>query len=569
MAEPNGRAALSRRGFIMGAASAGALSAIGGLLGCAPKEQAPAQAGAQAADGADPAAAGWLGQEPDIPESDIAKTLETEVLVVGGGTSGLFAAASAAENGAKTMVAEKFTGGGVRVGFGAVGSRLQKEAGVELDKQAVIRELLHYSNNNAKASLLQTWADYSGETVDWWQDRCAEKDIPVWFEPGGQEPGENYWYMQTCHSPQFAMTPDGQPAGPDGAQVLTEYCEGLGVEFQYNTAMVKLVKDGDRVSGIIATNADGDYVRINASKGVIVCTGGYGQNIDMLAALQPETLKKIGYSSAIPGTEGDGIKACIWAGAAFDDTHCSAMFDRACVKPDEVGGYGNGSGGWFWMGSQPFLKVNLKGERFMSESVPYDYVLQAALSQPDHTWCTVWDSNLVEDIYRFKTQGCSRYFEFENGAPPQIPLAAVMGMNEGLVADGFIQQADTVEELAEKLDIPADAFAATVARYNELYDQQLDEDFGKEAYRLSALRTPPFFGVRQTGYLLCTLDGIKIDEQMHALDESGQTIPGLFVAGVDSGGYYAHTYPSHSGGNCCGRNGTFGHLAGKYAALEA
>lgn len=129
MAEPNGRAALSRRGFIMGAASAGALSAIGGLLGCAPKEQAPAQAGAQAADGADPAAAGWLGQEPDIPESDIAKTLETEVLVVGGGTSGLFAAASAAENGAKTMVAEKFTGGGVRVGFGAVGSRPAERGG--------------------------------------------------------------------------------------------------------------------------------------------------------------------------------------------------------------------------------------------------------------------------------------------------------------------------------------------------------------------------------------------------------------------------------------------------------
>ena len=100
------------------------------------------------------------------------------------------------------------------------------------------------------------------------------------------------------------------------------------------------------------------------------------------------------------------------------------MFDRACVKPDEVGGYGNGSGGWFWMGSQPFLKVNLKGERFMSESVPYDYVLQAALSQPDHTWCTVWDSNLVEDIYRFKTQGCSRYFEFRErraAAVPRLP----------------------------------------------------------------------------------------------------------------------------------------------------
>ena len=137
------------------------------------------------------------------------------------------------------------------------------------------------------------------------------------------------------------------------------------------------------------------------------------------------------------------------------------------------------------------------------------------------------------------------------------------------MADGFIQQGDTVEELAEKLDIPADAFAATVARYNELYDQQLDEDFGKEAYRLSALRTPPFFGVRQTGYLLCTLRRHQDRRADARARRVRQTIPGLFVAGVDSGGYYAHTYPSHSGGNCCGRNGTFGRLAGKYAALEA
>lgn len=88
-----------------------------------------------------------------------------------------------------------------------------------------------------------------------------------------------------------------------------------------------------------------------------------------------------------------------------------------------------------------------------------------------------------------------------------------------------------------KLNIPADAFAKTVARYNELYDQQEDVDFGKEAYRLSAVRTPPFFGVRQTGYLLCTLYGIKVDEQMRALNEKGEAISGLFMAGVDSGGY--------------------------------
>lgn len=554
---------MSRRGFLVGAASVGAISALGALAGCAPQEATEAQAESGQVEATD-----WLGAEPEIAEADIMGTLETEVLVVGGGTAGLFAAASAAENGAKTMVAERYAqGGGVRVGFGALGSRLQQESGVEVDKQAVIRELLKYSNNNADARLLSAWADNSGEVVDWWQERCAEHDVPMWFEPGGQEPGENYWYMQTCHSPQFPYDENGNPAEPTGATILTEYCTKLGVDFQYNTTMVKLAKEGEAVIGIVAKNNDGNYVRINASKGVIVCTGGYGQNIEMLAALQPDTLKKISYSSAIPGTEGDGIKACIWAGAAFDDVHSSAMFDRACLMPDEVNGFGNGSGGWFWMGSQPFLKVNLNGERFMSESVPYDYILQGALSQPEDTYCTVWDSKYPDDVVRFSTQGCSRLVEFENGAPPQIPLIAVMGMNEGLVEQGFVQQADTVEELAEKLGIPSEAFVKTVKRYNDLFEKQVDEDFGKEPYRLSSLSEPPFYGVRQAGYLLCTLDGIKINEQMQALDEAGKVIPGLYVAGVDSGGYYAGTYPSHSGGNCCGRNGTFGYLAGKHAAL--
>ena len=562
-------AAISRRGFLAAAASLGALSAAAGVAGCAPQPMASTEGtGASSGDGSASASGNpaWLGDEPTIGEDEIVQTLDTEVLVVGGGTSGLFAAASAAENGAKTMVAEKFTGGGVRIGFGALGSRLQKEANVEVDKDAVVRELLRYSNHNADVRLLKTWADHSGEAVDWWQDRCAEQGVPMWFEPGGQVEGENYWYMQTCHSPQFPVDEEGNPTELDGAFVLTEYCKGLGVDFQYNTAMVKLVKEGDRVVGVIAKNSDGDYVRINASKGVIVCTGGYGQNSEMLAALQPDTMKKIGYSSAIPGTEGDGIKACIWAGAAFDDTHTSSMFDRACVMPDEVGGWEKGAPGWFWMGSQPLLKVDLTGLRFMSESVPYDCILQQALNLPDNTWCTLWDANIEEDVRRFSTQGCSRYFEFENGAPPQIPWVGVQAINEGLEADGFIQRADTIAELAEKLGLPADQLEQTVARYNELFDAQNDEDFGKEAYRLSALRTPPFFGVRQTGYLLCTLDGIKVNTEMQAVDEAGQPIAGLYVAGVDSGGYYSGTYPSHAGGNCCGRNSTFGRLAGRYAA---
>ena len=558
METTQGSAAFSRRSFIQGAGAAGALAALGSMLGCAPQQAAPA---GQDASGETAVKDAWLGAEPEISDGQIVETLETEVLVVGGGTSGLFA-----ESGAKTMVAEKFEGGGIRVGFGALNSRLQKEAGIVPEKHKIVNELLHYSNGNADARLLNTWADNSGEAVDWWQDRLAEAGLGMWFEPGGQHPEENYWYMQTCHSPAFTYDESGNMTSPDGATICTDYCKSQGVEFKYHTAMVKLVKEGDAVVGIIAKNENDEYIRINASKGVIVCTGGYGQNPDMLAALQPDTMKKISYSSAIPGTEGDGIKACIWAGAAFDDVHTSAMFDRACLKPDEVNGFGNGSNGWFWMGSQPFLKVNLNGERFMSESVPYDNILQAALSQPQDTYCTLFDSKYPDDVVRFDTQGCSRYIPFENGAPAQIPLPAVIGMNEGLVEQGFMQKADTIEELAEKLNIPAENLTKTVARYNELFEKQNDEDYGKEAYRLSSVAVPPFYGIRQAGYLLATLDGIKINDHMQALTDKGEVIKGLYVAGVDSGGYYAGTYPSHSGGNCCGRNCTFGRLAGKYAA---
>ena len=286
----------------------------------------------------------------------------------------------------------------------------------------------------------------------------------------------------------------------------------------------------------------------------------------MMAALQPETIKIFSSNSGIPGTTGDGIKACLWAGADFDDTHASMLFDRCPLMSDEVAGE-QLNGNMFWMGSQPWLKVNLRGERFCNESEPYDLTLHASLHQPQHTYCTLWDANYESYIYQFKTQGCSRMFPFANGAPVSaITIDAAKGMNAGLLAMGYIQQADTIEELAEKLNIPADALAETVSHYNDLVAAGEDTDFGKEAFRLSPLDTPPFFGVRQTGYMLCTMDGIKIDTTMHALDKDGEPIDGLFVCGNDSGDYFANTYPDLVPGAAAGRSATFGRRAGKIAA---
>ena len=291
------------------------------------------------------------------------------------------------------------------------------------------------------------------------------------------------------------------------------------------------------------------------------------RNEEMLETLQPQTLNKYSLSIAIDGTTGDGIKACLWAGAHMDEVHTAMVFDRVAVKPDELGG-SETTGSPFWMGSNPWLKVNLNGERFTNEAAPYDYILNSTLTQPGHTVVDIWDSDYEKYLEQFDIHGCARVFPFDNGAPTNMTLEATKGINEGLIQDGYIVVADTIEELAEGLGLPAEALKKTVERQNENYDAGVDPDFGKDVHRLSAIRTAPFYGVRTSGYMLCTLDGITINENFQAVDDNGKAIEGLYVTGVDSGSYYAHTYPNMSTGNCCGRSVTFGRMIGKALAAK-
>ena len=222
----------------------------------------------------------------------------------------------------------------------------------------------------------------------------------------------------------------------------------------------------------------------------------------------------------------------------------------------------------FWMGSQPWLKVNLNGERFCNESGTYDFILHADAYQPNHMHVTLWDSDFVQYAEQFDMHGCSRMFPFDNGAAPNMPIQAAAGINEGLMEKGYIQQANTVEELAEKLKLPADKLKETIERNNANYDNGSDPDFGKEPFRLSPIRKAPFFGVYNTGTLLCTLDGIIVNTEGQALRNDGTVIEGLYVSGNDSGGYYSATYPNLSTGNACGRTVTFSRMIAKNLAAE-
>lgn len=509
----------------------------------------------------------WLGKEPEIAEKDIVATHNTDILVVGCGTGGMFAIASAAEVGAKVIGIDRFpVGTGVREDLGAIDSRYQKAWGTKIDKFEFIAMATQYAGGHLQQDLVKLWADESGAVIDWFGDRLSERGVELWHESGDKSDETRYKHFATGHSPRLPVDPKTGKFTLDLNKILYDYAVKNGARFDYSTKMIKLEKKAGRVTGIIAENASGQYVRYNAKKGVVVATGGYAQNWKMMEALQPWNLRIIGRSGALPGARGDGIRACLWAGAKMDETHSIMMFDRAAIRPDQKTGpetAKSGDSGFFWMGSQPWLKVNADGRRFMNESGTYENILHADEYQKGHCHYTIFDSNWVKYAEQFKMHGCSRMYPFENSADPNIPWQVVQNkMLPDLIAKGYVQKANTIEELAQKLGLPAQQLKATVNRHNELHRRGEDVDYGKEKHRLSSIDKPPFYGAKNTGWMLCTMDGIQINTNMNAIDTEGNPIPGLYVVGNDSGSYFANEYPNLATGMACGRTVTFGRLVG-------
>ena len=506
----------------------------------------------------------WLGKAPEIAEKDIAKTVTTDILVIGCGTGGMFAVASAAENGGKVIGIDRFsTGTGIRGDLGAIDSRYQKQAGTKIDKFDYIAMATRYAGGHVKQELIKLWADNSGETINWLGDRLKEHGIDLMNEAGDEGTFVRYKDFATGHSPQKVVGNDGKVMN----EILYKYAESKGARFDYSTTMVKLEKKNGRVTGCIARDGDGKYVRYIAKKGTVVATGGYARNYPMMQALQPWNLRVVSRTGAMPGATGSGIKACLWVGAKMDETHCAMKFDRAALKPDQKAGLDTvkaGTAKMFWMGSQPWLKVNSFGERFINESGTYENPLHADEYNKDHAHYTIFDSNWPEYAKQFKMHGCSRLWPFSNGAEPNHMYTEMRDkVLPSLVKDGFAFKADSIEELARKLGLPADQLKKTVDRYNKLAYKGVDEDFGKEKHRLTPVDKPPFYGVKNSGWLLCTLDGIVINKNLNACDENGDAIPGLYVIGNDSGSYFANEYPNLSTGMACGRTVTFGRVIGR------
>lgn len=541
---------ISRRSFLKGAAA--------GMVGVA----AIGMGAVSSAEQVDVGASSIWGEEP-TPITDVVETVDVEVLVVGAGTAGLPAALAAVQGGAKTMVIQKTAmSTGIRTYVGAMGTKYQKACGVEISREAIVLDMMRYSSYRADQRLLNLWADKSAEAIDWYGGIMETQGYSIWVDTDLNTEGMHFTEWPTYHK-----VTDEAGGSPDCAGILIEEFEALGGEIRFETPMKQLIMEDGKCVGVIAENELGKNIRINASKGVILATGGYANNHDMVKALSPSDWNTAVEVNCVAGTDGDGIRAAYWAGAEIDDVHTMMTFERAATLPDKVGGEVDSPNLW-WMGSQPFLQVNLLGERVGNESCPYDYDIHLYSEQPGKIWVSLMDDNWQEDVLAFHTIGCSRICRDEDVAvhPGSRTMGFIEMFNGMLLEGGWLQQADTIEELAEKLNLPADNLGVTVNRYNELCDKGYDDDFYKEPFRMRPLRQPPFYGIRNGGSILCSMDGIHIDTNFRALDAAGKPIEGLYAVGNDSGKFFYNTYPELVVGVAAGRSITWGYLCGKQLA---
>lgn len=217
---------------------------------------------------------------------------------------------------------------------------------------------------------------------------------------------------------------------------------------------------------------------------------------------------------------------------------------------------------WLWIGSYPFLKVNLRGERFANESVPYQFIVNAAAKEPGYLYAMIWDDNYAETLEKVHMLGCARY-----GFPGYMKdKEAFIADTEQHVKDGLVVKADSLEELAEKLNLPADKLKEAVANNNQAVIDHQDREFGKEAYRITSIKKKPYYGCILGGRILCTFDGLRINTKMEVLDENHDPIPGLYAAGNDAGGFFWGSYNDRVPGLAASHAHTFGRLAGQSVA---
>ena len=523
------------------------------------------------------------------PITDIAEVVETEVVVVGAGNGGCVAAVSAADLGAKVVWVEKNAGPITWAGeIGAYNSKIMKERyGIEYSQEElneIVNDICRYGSYEVDQRLVALWVNNSGRTMDWFVDKMAAKDVDMFIETDMKQT----IYKGEVQTHTVFRKGEFKELGPNymGSQlanpIWVQYAEEMGVNKLFQHTAKQLVQDENgKVTGIIVQrNADGAYIQINASKGVILSTGGYGGNPEMMEALRYRDKDVIVNNLGCAFAMGDGIKMAMWAGADIDRNHAGGVaFDRAALDLDlHVGApYSSGLADIWWPGSQPWLNLNKRGERFANEDVPYDFHINSWLKQPGKFTYQLFDSNYWEDVNAFHSTICARVVAVPGARNSEV-LPNVMPCQseeqfynvymKPALESGRLKQADTIEDLCKQLGMDEAAVeraVASVARYNELCEKGVDDDFGKQQKDLRPIVKGPFYGIAIGEWLLATINGVRVNTNLQAIDEEHNAIEGLYMCGNDVGGFFNNSYPQLYGGTQQGKITCFARLAALHA----
>ncbi len=556
---PEARRGVSRRGFLSGAALAAGAAAVAGLAGCAPQaadevagEASTAGGDAMAATGAmqttDPSKAVWpvveevevgsAGEgeiafvaEP-IAADEITATHDVDVVVCGLGPAGDAAALACAEQGLKVVAVEKQNRGNYNSAtIGGTNSKLHEHWGMTYDTDAWIADAMVDNAFQGDMTLFKHFLEKNGEAVDWYISHFDNQnldDYPLTFAAGDFPNFRDEWDKTALSRSWNTSLNLPYPPG-ELADILAGILTEAGVEIRFNTPACQLVTDdAGKVTGVIV-KGEGGYEQYNCAKGVVLATGGYEFNQQMLKErCRPRGVPGAWLTGAF-GNTGDGLQMGIAVGAAEDEFPQPIMLD-----PEQL---------------MPYLRVNKLGKRFTPEYEPYGHLAMAIQAQPGTYDFYVVDGAIAEKIDKIWTPSSSCY------GPKEVWVGAATSENA--------LKADTLEELAELMEVPADEFVATINRWNEMAAAGKDEDFNFPGEMMMTIDTPPFYATKEHADGLCTAGGLLVDTACRVLDKERQPIEGLFAAGIVSGGMFYNTYPHNL--NCLShtRNCLMGYTIGQ------
>ena len=474
-----------------------------------------------------------LTKAPAKPEAKDAE-YTADVVVVGGGGAGLAAAVSAAQNGASVIVVEKLDilGGSTNVSEGALNAvdpERQGAQGIEDSVEKFITQTYEGGHSTGDMDLITYMCENAMGSVEWLESIGVEFKDEVGTATGA------LW--QRSH---YTVTPSGNSY----IRVFDEVMSKMdNVQILYSTTAEELITDGDKVTGVKATGRYGETVTVNANNGVVLATGGFGSNKEMLGEANTGVwshvdVTKLGCTNMYLSAQGAGITMAQAIGA--DVTGMSDIQLHPCGTP------GTGLMENIRTSGRNRIFANVHGDRFVNEGAARDTLAQAILDQDEQTY---W---IVVNAIRYP----SRDFVDANGAT----IA-------NMVAQGVVVEADTLAELAEKTGMDADKLQASIDDYNAIVRGELEDPLGFTANNQAdqEMLEGPWYACKKVVTVHHTMGGLKINVNTEVLDTEGNVIEGLFAAGEVTGGIHGE---NRLGGNAIADCMTYGRLAGANAAAN-